>query len=287
MEKNAAGAALLGISFFFVLGGFMACVGRETAGKNVSVAAELEGLGGATAAESAVAEQPAVNNKLAVVLRRAGIPQQMSARILSGRADFLDGLAGILSGDTALYALVDKTHPLAPLDYVPPGLVLLSSGSYRVGRAGLSLRREAEAALEKMAASARSEGITIIVSSAYRSYEYQVEVYGRNVRQNGQETADRESARPGYSQHQTGLAADFGSITDEFAETAAGKWMAQNASAFGWSLSFPDGYEALTGYRWESWHFRYAGVPLAAFIDRWFGGIQQYALQFIHEWKTE
>jgi D-alanyl-D-alanine carboxypeptidase len=270
------------MAFFFVVSGFTACVGREAGGKNAA-AAVLEGE--RPAAEGAA--PAAVHNKLAVVLGRAGIPQQMAAAIVRGKKAFLDGLAGILAGDAALYALVDKAHPLSPPDYVPPGLILLTGGSYRVGRAGLSLRREAEEALEKMAAAARAEGVTIIVSSAYRSYEYQVEVYGRNVRQSGQETADRESARPGYSQHQTGLAADFGSITDEFAQTAAGKWMAHNASAFGWSLSFPDGYEELTGYRWESWHFRYAGVPLAAFIDMWFGGIQQYALQFIHEWNVE
>ena len=287
MHQSRVFNALLGITFFFVLCGFTACVGRGTGGKNVPAPAAFEGSGGGEAAESAQTEHAAANNKLAGVLRTAGIPRQMSTAILSGSAAFLDGLAGILSDDEALYTLVDKTHPLSPPEYVPPGLILLSGGSYRVGRAGLSLRREAEAALEKMAAAARAENITIIVSSAYRSYEYQVEVYGRNVRQNGQETADRESARPGYSQHQTGLAVDFGSITDEFAQTAAGKWMAHNASAFGWSLSFPDGYEALTGYRWESWHFRYVGVPLAAFIDRWFGGIQQYALQYIHVWKNE
>ncbi|MDR3247555.1 MAG: D-alanyl-D-alanine carboxypeptidase family protein, partial [Treponema sp.] len=54
---------------------------------------------------------------------------------------------------------------------------------------------------------------------------------------------------------------------------------------FGWSLSFPDGYESATGYRWESWHYRYVGEDLSAFIDTWFDGIQQYALQFIHAWE--
>jgi D-alanyl-D-alanine carboxypeptidase len=83
-----------------------------------------------------------------------------------------------------------------------------------------------------------------------------------------------------------GLAVDFGSITDEFAETAAGRWILANGPVYGWSLSFPDGYEQLPGYRWESWHYRYTGTTLAAFIDSWFGGIQQYALQFIHEWES-
>jgi D-alanyl-D-alanine carboxypeptidase len=136
-----------------------------------------------------------------------------------------------------------------------------------------------------MAAAARRDGITLVVSSAYRSYDYQVGVYNRIVREMGQEAADRESARPGHSQHQTGLAADFGSIDDSFALTAAGRWMAANAPRFGWSLSFPDGYESVTGYRWESWHFRYVGKDLATLIDRYFNGIQQYALRFLYEYE--
>jgi D-alanyl-D-alanine carboxypeptidase len=136
-----------------------------------------------------------------------------------------------------------------------------------------------------MAAAAKAEGVSLIASSAYRSYDYQVEVYSRNVRESGQETADRESARPGYSQHQTGLALDFGSIDDSFAQTRAGRWIKANGSRFGWSLSFPDGCEAITGYRWESWHYRYVGRELSFFIDAYFGGIQQYALRFIHEWE--
>jgi D-alanyl-D-alanine carboxypeptidase len=149
------------------------------------------------------------------------------------------------------------------------------------------LRRPAAEALEAMAAAARAGGISLVVSSAYRSYDYQAGVYARNVRELGQAAADRESARPGYSQHQLGLAADFGSITDDFAETPAGRWMAANAGRFGWSLSFPQGYEDLTGYRWESWHYRYVGPELAAFIAAYFDGIQQYGLRFIHEWERQ
>jgi D-alanyl-D-alanine carboxypeptidase len=62
--------------------------------------------------------------------------------------------------------------------------------------------------------------------------------------------------------------------------------MRDNAARFGWSLSFPEGYEDVNGYDWESWHYRYVGPELAAFIDAYFGGIQQYALQFIHEWEN-
>jgi D-alanyl-D-alanine carboxypeptidase len=224
---------------------------------------------------------------LARILEAAEIPPELSGRIISAAAEspaFILDLFSCLGGDPFLRRLVDKQHAL-PAGYEPGDLVKLEAGSYQTGREGLLLRAVAAEALESMAAAARAEGLTLIASSAYRSYDYQAEVYARNVRESGQETADRESSRPGYSQHQTGLAVDFGSITDAFAETAAGRWLAANAGRFGWSLSFPDGYEALTGYRWESWHYRYVGRDLTAFIDTWFDGVQQYALRFIHEWE--
>jgi D-alanyl-D-alanine carboxypeptidase len=211
----------------------------------------------------------------------------MGDRIRSaGKAVFLPELEAAAAGDPFLSRLVDKQHAL-PDGYEPDDLVTLdNSGSYRVGRAGLRLRHPAAEALERMAEAARAEGITLTASSAYRSYDYQAEVYARNVRESGQKTADRESSRPGYSQHQLGLAVDFGSITDAFAQTAAGRWIAANGPKYGWVISFPDGYEQLTGYRWESWHYRYMGMPLAVFIEKWFDGIQQYALQFIHAWRN-
>ena len=234
-------------------------------------------------AQSGVNPPDASLTLIARALKEAGTPAHLSANILEAAENgpFAGDLAEATAGDPFLYLLVDKTHPLPP-GYEPGDLVPLQNGAYRIGRNDLSLRREAEASLGEMAEAARTEGVTLVASSSYRSEAYQKEVYERNVRQSGQETADRESARPGRSQHQTGLVIDFGSITDAFAETAAGKWLPRNASRFGWSLSFPDGYESVTGYRWESWHYRYVGRPLAAFIDTYFGGIQQYALEFIH-----
>jgi len=223
---------------------------------------------------------------LDVVMRNAELPQALSARIKTAAASpvFMADLLACLEGDPYLRALVDKRHSL-PTGYAPNDLVTLAGGSYRVSRNGLTLRRAAEAALDEMAKAARADGVVLVASSAYRSYEYQTQVYNRNVREMGQEAADRESAKPGRSQHQTGLVVDFGSIDDSFAATPAGRWMAANAPRFGWSLSFPDGYEDVTGYRWESWHYRYVGKGLAAFIDKYFDGIQQYALRFLHEWE--
>jgi len=229
-----------------------------------------------------------IDDKLRRALNKAEIPQDMQQKILSGREDFLKEFYQILDSepyksDPYLYVLVDKKHPLEPKDYLPKDLVELSEcGAFRIAREGLLLRYPAAVALEEMAEAALIDGVTLVASSAFRSYNYQVEVYGRNVRESGQAAADRESARPGYSQHQLGLVVDFGSITDAFANTKAGKWLTENADAFGWSLSFPDGYEAITGYRWESWHYRFVGKPLAGFIKDRFNGIQQYALQFVN-----
>jgi len=225
--------------------------------------------------------------QLSVVMRNAELPPALSQKIQAAAAlnsAFITDLSACLAQDRHLWELVDKRHPLPP-DYVPSGLVTLTNGQYQVSRAGLTLRRDAAESLGEMAAAARRGGVTLIASSAYRSYRYQEEVYNRNVREMGKEAADRESARPGCSQHQTGLVVDFGSIDDSFAQTAAGRWMAANAARFGWSLSFPDGYEAVTGYRWESWHYRYVGKEIAAFIDNYFDGIQQYALRFMYEYE--
>lgn len=225
---------------------------------------------------------------LSLVFNAAAIPPDIARRItdaIAANPAFILDLLSCLEEDPFLRLLVDKQHPL-PDGYEPEDLVELRNGSYRVNRTGLMLRRAAADALDEMASAARANGITLIASSAYRSYVYQIEVYNRIVREMGQEAADRESARPGHSQHQTGLAVDFGSIDDSFAETAAGKWVAANGLRFGWSLSFPQGYESLTGYRWESWHYRYVGKELAAFIDNYFDGIQQYALRFIYEYSV-
>jgi D-alanyl-D-alanine carboxypeptidase len=224
------------------------------------------------------------------ILSAAEIPDDMAVDIMNAAMEgpsFILDLLSCVSDDPFFYALVDKNHAL-PLGYAPNDLVSLAGieggDSYRINRQGLLLRKAAAEALEEMAAAAKAEGITLTVGSAYRSRDYQVEVYNRIVRELGQEAADRESASPGHSQHQTGLALDFAPIDDSFAILPGGKWVLANAGRFGWSLSFPDGYESTTGYRWESWHYRYVGKDLIAFIDTYFGGIQQYALRFLYEW---
>ena len=287
--------------FSFMCGIALLCAASCSRNKTIDNGpdpADVPAYGGEIPAEPSGIDIAAVDTQhmgtLAAVLDSAEIPDALSRSILNTSSEdpaFIIELLLCLEGDPYLRKLVDKRHALSA-DYKPDDLVELggvqgaAAHSYRVSRADLMLRAAAERSLEEMAAAALADGVTLTASSSYRSYNYQVGVYARNVREMGQEAADRESARPGHSQHQTGLVVDFGSIDDSFARTAAGRWMAANASRYGWSLSYPDGYEHITGYRWESWHFRYVGKELAAFIDRYFDGIQQYGLRFIHEWEN-
>ena len=208
--------------------------------------------------------------------------------IQANTAEFIEEINNlIVSDENGLLLLVDKRNYL-PNSFVPSDLVpLKKNNDYAISRTDLSLRVCVEEALRKMALGAKEDGIsTLVVSSTYRSYDYQKTVYERNVKQMGKEAADRESAAPGTSQHQTGTAIDFGSITDEFAETKSGKWLAENASKYGFSLSFPQGYEPVSGYRWECWHYRYIGHAAVFMQEKWFNNIQQYMFDFINFYRT-
>ena len=223
------------------------------------------------------------------VFSEAGIPERLARNVAASALEspaFVMELLVILQQDPFTYLLVDKQHAL-PLDYEPGDLLPLRAGSFRVAREDLTLRRIAAAALEEMAAAAAADGVVLTVGSAYRSAARQAEIYAWQVRTFGQEAADRQSARPGTSQHQLGLVVDFSPIDDSFAATPASQWLIRNAGRFGWSLSYPDNYEEVTGYRFEPWHYRYVGRDLAIFIDTYFEGIQQYALQFIRAWQEQ
>lgn len=186
--------------------------------------------------------------------------------------------------DLSLYYLIDKKHAVGS-DYVPRDLIPVKGNElWNVSRNDLSLRPEAYAALEDLSRAALNDGIKLLVSSTYRSYQYQEGLFNRYVKQDGLELAERYSARPGTSQHQLGVAVDFGSITDDWGDTKMGKWVYDHAADFGWSLSFPQGYEDVTGYMWECWHFRYIGKEACRFQKKWFGNIQQFMLEFLDAW---
>ncbi|WP_155593213.1 M15 family metallopeptidase [Lysinibacillus cavernae] len=129
---------------------------------------------------------------------------------------------------------------------------------------------EARQALNQMLAAAKQQGFDLVAFSGYRSFEYQTTLYDNYVKRDGQAAADRYSARPGYSEHQTGLAFDIGErgkedlwLTEEFGETPAGQWLFAHAQEHGFILRFPQNKEDITGYMYESWHYRYVGRDAA------------------------
>ena len=208
--------------------------------------------------------------------------------------EFLEDLQAVLqsendfsSEDLSPFYLIDKKHTVSS-DYVPKNLIPLKKNElFDIDKDNLSLRPEAYEALKKLAEAALKDGVKLTVSSTYRSYEYQKNLFDYWVSVDGLEEAERESARPGTSQHQLGLALDFAPVDDAFDKTPAGKWVYENASKYGWSLSFPQGYEHVTGYRWECWHFRYIGKTAVEFQKKWFSNIQQFMIEFLDLWKSE
>jgi D-alanyl-D-alanine carboxypeptidase len=160
-----------------------------------------------------------------------------------------------------LLVLINKKIRL-PSNYAPPDLVSLV-GSV-AATAGSSLRSEAAIALIDLVNAAKAEGKNLSVVSAYRSYSQQVSVFNGWVASAGLKSAENFSARPGHSQHQLGTAVDLGvegkaSFYEAFGTTAEGVWLASNAYKYGYVLSYPKGKEALTGYSYEPWHYRYIG----------------------------
>ena len=212
--------------------------------------------------------------------------ESIKVAIDANKLEFYKEIEAVLAADTdGLLFLIDRTHTV-PEDFEPADLVeLVKNNSYPLNKTGMKLRVPAEAAVRTMADAANAEGITLLVSSAFRTYDYQAMLYERNVKQMGKEAADRESAPPGTSQHHLGTAIDFGSIDDSYAETKPGKWLTAHAAEYGFSLSFPEGYEPVTGYRWECWHYRYIGKAAVALQQKWFRDVQQYMMEFVHCYK--
>jgi len=161
----------------------------------------------------------------------------------------------------SIWVVVNKTHPIAPPDYEPE--ISLVRG-YQVATA-------AAGPLTELLDDADRHGLGLKIASAFRSFGYQQGVYAGVVAARGQAEADRVSARPGHSEHQTGLAVDMVTPADPgcdfeacFAGTAAGHWLARRAWRYGFVVRYQPGEEDVTGYAPEPWHLRYVGRALAA-----------------------
>lgn len=175
----------------------------------------------------------------------------------------------VVANPEAITVLVNKQYKLPdnyePKDLVYPNVRFIFSEKIEKRK----MRKEAATALEKMFAGAEVEGILLAGASGYRSHSTQVILYNNYVKRDGKEAADRYSARPGHSEHQTGLTMDVSGSTGEcavqdcFGDTAEAAWLAEHAHEYGFIIRYPKDKENITGYKYEPWHIRYVGNEIA------------------------
>lgn len=180
--------------------------------------------------------------------------------------DTFDKAALSIDDPASIWVVVNKARGLHPIDYVPADLVYPDVPNLN----GQPMRRDVATALTAMFAAGRTEaGLRFSVQSAYRSYDTQVAVYRQDVNAHGRAYADTDTARPGHSEHQTGLAVDISAVPAScsldacFGKTPQGVWLAANAWRFGFLLRYPADKVAVTGFTYEPWHFRFIGTALA------------------------
>ena len=176
--------------------------------------------------------------------------------------------------------LVNKYNYLTS-DYVPKNLETIPL-SY--ARSGMKLVDVAKDAYVEMAKAAEKQKLKLVVTSSYRDYEYQEDIYNRYVKSDGKEAADTYSGRPGFSEHQTGLAVDLyngKTVYTQFESTKEFDWMQENAHKYGFILRFPKDKDNITGYQYESWHYRYVGEEIATYIHEHNITYEEYYAQFL------
>jgi D-alanyl-D-alanine carboxypeptidase len=192
-----------------------------------------------------------------------------------------DGLA-VVKNTNSMYILVNKKRNL-PSDYVPKDLVVPDVPfSFSGDSPKKQMRKEAANALESLFEAAEDDGIKLKAVSGYRSYSTQKAIFDNNAKNKGEEVANRTSARPGQSEHQTGLAMDISSasvgyaLEESFGDTKEGKWLSKHAADHGFIIRFLKGKESITGYSYEPWHVRYVGKEVAKDITKKKVTFEQY-----------
>ncbi|MDP9903395.1 D-alanyl-D-alanine carboxypeptidase [Arthrobacter bambusae] len=187
-----------------------------------------------------------------------------------------------MSDPASQWVIVNKHRPLTPLQFVPPDLVQPRVQLAVSGEASL-LNSTTAAAAEKLFAAAASEGATMTLASGYRSFQTQTATYNGYVSTRGQASADTASARPGFSEHQTGWAFDIGdgggacSFEPCFADQPAAVWAKANAFKYGFVVRYPWMLNEITGYYYEPWHLRFVGVEAATdMAKRGIGTLEEY-----------
>ena len=178
------------------------------------------------------------------------------------------------------YILVNKYLYLEK-DYVPNKLITLKN---EYSKKGMKLVKEAGEMFEKMYYNAKKDGYTIRIMSSYRSYDYQKSLYNEYKTKYGEEEANMYSAKPGFSEHQTGLCIDIDDNKlsyEQFDKTKSYNWMQKNAYRYGFIERYPKQKEDITGYIYEPWHYRYVGIDIAKFIHENNITFDEYYVKYI------
>ncbi|MFD2655103.1 M15 family metallopeptidase [Gracilibacillus thailandensis] len=183
-----------------------------------------------------------------------------------------DDTLTVVDNPDSVSLVVNKQRKL-PDGYEPDDLVEANVPYYAAeGDPKRLIRQVAAGALEDLFAAAKEDGLELVAVSGYRSYDRQKQIYENNVETKGQDHADKFSAKPGTSEHQTGLAMDVASaalvavLEQSFIETEEGQWLEDHAHEHGFIIRYPEGKEAITGYSYEPWHLRYVGKETATEI---------------------
>ncbi|KGP72234.1 M15 family metallopeptidase [Pontibacillus yanchengensis] len=178
----------------------------------------------------------------------------------------------VVEDHTSVEAIINKQRQL-PKGYIPSDLTVPDVPFYfEQFLPKKQMREEAATHLEELFAAASEQGLELVAASGYRSYERQKQIYQSNVDAYGREEANKFSAQPGHSEHQTGLAMDVTvaqvsfKLVQEFGKTEEGDWLANHAHNYGFIIRYPKGKEDITGYSYEPWHLRYIGEETATEI---------------------
>ncbi len=162
----------------------------------------------------------------------------------------------------ALLVICNKYYQL-PSDFTPENLTNVPEGYFVADGKSYQLKQNALDAFIAMSNAAKKEGLSLRIISAYRTNSYQANLYQKYKNNNGQKAADRFSARPGHSEHETGLAIDINDVAQAFENTQEFTWLGKHAHEYGYVLRYPAGKENVTGYMYEPWHYRFLGVETA------------------------
>ncbi|WP_459385378.1 M15 family metallopeptidase [Arthrobacter humicola] len=237
---------------------------------------------GSSTPTAAVASTPPASSSSAPVPESTTTATQAPSAAAHPPSAAAPGPQHSLSDPTSPWVIVNKHRPLSPATFVPPDLARPAVRLATSGEAAL-VNSTTAAAAERMFAAAAADGVIITLASGYRSFATQRATYGSYVNSRGQAEADTASARPGYSEHQTGWAFDIGdgsgadSFTPQFKDRPAAIWAKANAHRFGFVVRYPWMLHEITGYFYEPWHLRFIGKEAAADMRaRGIGTLEEY-----------